>query len=235
MTMDGGIAGTPAYMSPEQAQGRETDPRSDIFSFGAVFYEMLSGRRAFEAPTAAETLSAVLRDDPPPARIPDALSRIITRCLEKSPAQRFQSVAELRAALEQASKSALSTPPAAPPASIAVLPFANMSSDPEQEYFSDGLTEEIINLLARIRWPEGDRADVGVLRSRGAACRLARLPKRSGVTSILEGSVRRAGNRIRVTAQLDQRRRRRVTAGRNGTIASWPTCSPCRTTLRRQS
>ncbi len=162
---------------------------------------MLSGRRAFEAPTAAETLSAVLRDDPPPARIPDALSRIITRCLGKSPAQRFQSVAELRAALEQVLKSALSTPPAPPPASIAVLPFTNMSSDPEQEYFSDGLTEEIINLLARV-----DGLKV-IARTSAFSFKRRNLPvgeiaEALGVTSILEGSVRRAGNRIRVTAQL---------------------------------
>ncbi len=201
MTLDGEIAGTPAYMSPEQAQGRETDARSDIFSFGAVLYEMLSGRRAFEASTAAETLSAVLRDDPPPARIPDALCRIITRCLEKSPTQRFQSVAELRAALEQVSRTALSTPPVAPPASIVVLPFANISSDPEQEYFSDGLTEEIINLLARV-----DHLKV-IARTSAFSFKGRSLPVRDiaealGVTSILDGSVRRAGNRIRVTAQL---------------------------------
>ena len=194
---------------------------------------MLSGRRAFEAPTAAETLSAVLRDNPPPARIPDALSRIITRCLEKSPTQRFQSVAELRAALEQASKSALSTPPAAPPASIAVLAFANMSSDPEQEYFSDGLTEEIINLLART---EGLKviARTSAFSFKGRSLPVGEIAEALGVTSILEGSVRRAGNRIRVTAQLVNAADG-VTAGRNGTIASWPTCSPCRTTLRRQS
>jgi eukaryotic-like serine/threonine-protein kinase len=201
MTLNGGIAGTPAYMSPEQAQGRETDARSDIFSFGAVFYEMLSGRRAFEAPTAAETMSAVLRDDPPAAAIPDALSRIITRCLEKSPTRRFQSVAELRAALEQVSKSGPSTPRAASPPSIAVLPFANLSSDPEQEYFSDGLTEEIINLLARV---DGLKviARTSAFSFKGRSLPIGDIAEALGVTSVLEGSVRRAGNRIRVTAQL---------------------------------
>jgi serine/threonine-protein kinase len=200
MTMESQITGTPAYMSPEQAQGQETDARSDIFSFGAVLYEMLSGRRAFEAASAAATLSAVLRDEPPPARMPDSLARIIKRSLKKAPGERFQTVAELRAALGQVSNCAASaTPPA--PLSVAVLPFVNMSSDPEQEYFSDGLTEEIINLLARI---DGLKviARTSAFAFKGRSMPVAQIAEVLGVTTILEGSVRRAGNRIRVTAQL---------------------------------
>ena len=202
MTIEGQIAGTPAYMSPEQAQGQETDARSDIFSFGAVLYELLSGRRAFDAASTAATLSAVLRDQPPPARIPDPLARIVKRCLEKAPGRRFQTVAELRAALEHVSHaaSASETTPT-PIASIAVLPFANLSSDPEQEYFSDGLTEEIINLLARI---DGLKviARTSAFAFKGRSVPVGQIADALGVTSVLEGSVRRAGNRIRVTAQL---------------------------------
>ena len=122
MTNQMTVSGTPAYMAPEQAQGGAADARSDIFSFGAVLYEMLSGRRAFSAPSAIETLTAVLRDDLPLLEAPAALSRIVRRCLEKSPGQRYQTAAELRAALEQLSN----TPETGP--SIAVLPFANLSS-----------------------------------------------------------------------------------------------------------
>src|SRR4029453_6257633 len=144
MTNETTVSGTPAYMAPEQAQGGAADARSDIFSFGAVLYEMRSGRRAFDGPSGIETLTAVLRDDPPPPDPPSALTAVVKRCLEKSPTARYQTVAELKAALEQIGDAAKSG------ASIAVLPFTNLSSDPEQEYFSDGLTEEIINALAHV-------------------------------------------------------------------------------------
>jgi len=131
------VVGTAAYMSPEQAQGKLLDTRSDIFSFGAVLYEMLGGRRAFA------TLGAVLRDEPAPLDSPAA--SVVNKCLAKLPSQRFQSMAELRAALAQIEAADKNQQP-----SIAVLPFANMSSDKEQEYFSDGLAEEVLNLLAKI-------------------------------------------------------------------------------------
>jgi len=195
MTSEMTVSGTPAYMAPEQAQGSPTDARSDIFSFGAVLYEMLSGRCAFTAPSAIETLTAVLRDDPPPLDAPPALSQIVKRCLEKSPASRYQTAAELRAALEQAS-----TVPEKG-SSIAVLPFANLSSDPEQEYFSDGLTEEVINALAHV--PDLKViARTSAFAFKGQQLPIGRIAEALHVSTILEGSVRRAGNRIRVTAQL---------------------------------
>ena len=144
-TMEGTVLGTPAYMSPEQAQGRTLDERSDVFSFGAVLYELLSGRRAFRGETPFVTVAAVVNEEPPPLATPAALDRIVSRCLAKQPRERFQAMAEIRAALEQAVVKPTGQQP-----SIAVLPFANMSRDPDDEYFSDGLAGEIINALTHV-------------------------------------------------------------------------------------
>src|SRR5512140_1267943 len=110
-------------MSPEQAKGEEVDARSDIFSFGVVLYEMLSGRSAFARNSSIETLSAILRDDPTPLDGPSNIFATVTRCLSKVPADRYQRISEVRAALETA---AIAKPADKQP-SIAVLPFANMS------------------------------------------------------------------------------------------------------------
>ena len=196
-TSEGVVAGTAAYMSPEQAQGRALDARSDVFSLGAVIYEMLSGARAFGGDTTAEILSAVLRDDPPPLIAPDNLGHIVRRCLAKHPGQRFASMLEVKAALQ--SPSAL--PSLDAKASIAVLPFENMSGDKENEYFSDGLAEEIINLLARI--PDLKViARTSAFAFKGKHEDVRKIALALGVTTVLEGSVRKAGDRIRVTAQL---------------------------------
>ena len=195
-TIDGTVAGTAAYMSPEQAQGKILDARSDVFSLGAVLYEMLSGARAFGGDTAPEILSAVLRDDPPPFVAPDGLEQIVRRCLAKHPGQRFSSMLELKAALQNTSVVSRDAK-----ASIAVLPFENMSGDKENEYFSDGLAEEIINLLAKI--PDLKViARTSAFAFKGKHEDVRRIAGALGVTSVLEGSVRKAGNRVRVTAQL---------------------------------
>src|SRR6202049_3281758 len=102
LTEAGAVMGTAAYMSPEQAKGEDVDARSDIFSFGLVLYEMFSGRRAFARNSSIETMSALLRDEPAPLDAPLKLSAIITRCLRKAPAERFQTAAEVRVALERA-------------------------------------------------------------------------------------------------------------------------------------
>lgn len=187
-TMTIGVSGTPLYMSPEQAEGKPLDARSDIFSFGSVLYELLCGKRAFSS------LAAVLRDDPTPL---DSPSRdVVVKCLSKQPGARYQSMTEVRAALEQvAAKPAESLP------SIAVLPFANMSGDKEQEYFSDGLAEEILNLLAKLPGLKVI-ARTSSFAFRGKEQDIRGIAEALNVTTILEGSVRRAGNRIRVTAQL---------------------------------
>lgn len=194
-TADGTILGTAAYMSPEQAAGKPVDKRSDIFSFGAVLYEMLSGRRAFGRGSILETLNAVVREEP--ASLDSPMADIVRRCLAKLPERRFQSIDEVRAALER-----IGTAPApqAQP-SIAVLPFANMSGDKEQEFFSDGMTEEIINALTKIPGLNVT-ARTSAFSFRGRHVEVREIAQKLGVENLLEGSVRKAGNRIRITAQL---------------------------------
>jgi serine/threonine-protein kinase len=195
-TLAGTILGTAAYMSPEQAEGKPADARSDVFSFGAVLYEMLSGRRAFEGESAISTMAAVLHKEPRRLDAPPALERVVMRCLEKQAARRFQTMAELREALQQ-----VTAKPAEKQPSIAVLPFANMSADKEQEYFSDGLAEEIINALVKIPGLKVI-ARTSAFAFKGQNADVRKIAETLGVAHVLEGSVRRSGNRIRVTAQL---------------------------------
>jgi serine/threonine-protein kinase len=195
-TADGTVLGTAAYMAPEQAEGKPLDERSDIFSFGAVLYEVISGTRAFAGDSVAQVLSGVLRDDPPALQTTPVLQQIVGKCLAKSPADRFQTVASLKAALEQARAPGVHRQP-----SIAVLPFTNMSGDKEQEYFSDGLAEEIINALAQIPGLKVT-ARTSAFFFKGKDVKVAQIANELGVEHILEGSVRKGGSRIRITAQL---------------------------------
>jgi eukaryotic-like serine/threonine-protein kinase len=193
-TIEGTVLGTAAYMSPEQAQGRPLDERSDVFSFGAVLYEMLSGRRALGGASMLDTLNSVVRDEPSPLQSP--AWAVVKQCLAKQPSQRFHNMTEVREALER-------TPveTAEHRSSIAVLPFANMSSDKEQEYFSDGLAEEILNLLTKVPALKVI-ARTSSFAFRGKDQDIRKIASALGVAHVLEGSVRRAGSRIRVTAQL---------------------------------
>jgi serine/threonine protein kinase/tetratricopeptide (TPR) repeat protein len=194
-TNAGVILGTVAYMSPEQAQGLPLDERSDIFSFGVVLYELLTGKRPFTGESTVGILSAVLRDEPRPINAPEAVAAIVRRCLAKRPADRFASTGELKAALHRITVTSPDKP------SIAVLPFANMSGDKEQEYFSDGLAEEIINALVQV--PDLKViARTSAFAFKGQNTDIRKIAEALGVTSVLEGSVRKSGNRIRVTAQL---------------------------------
>jgi eukaryotic-like serine/threonine-protein kinase len=199
-TLEGAVVGTAAYMSPEQAEGKTLDSRSDIFSFGAMLYEMLSGVRAFGGTTTLSVLNAVLRDTPSPLQATPGLERIVRQCLAKLPASRFQTMGEVRAALEQASRE-LVLPPASTQPSIAVLPFADMSPGRDHEWFGDGVAEEIINALTRVP------GLVVIARTSAFAFKgknedIRRIAGTLGVAHVLEGSVRRAGSRVRVTAQL---------------------------------
>ena len=191
------IAGTPQYMSPEQAEGGAFDARSDIFSFGAVLYQMLTGRGAFERESPVATLAAILRDDPPELHVAPEVDAVVARCLRKDPAERFQTIAEVRAALENA---ALKTKSQMQP-SIAVLPFANLSADKENEYFSDGLAEEIINALTQVPGLKVT-ARTSAFAFRGKEQDIRGIAEVLNVRTVLEGSVRRAGTRIRVSVQL---------------------------------
>src|SRR5260370_26860229 len=138
-TVEGAVLGTFAYMSPEQLQGKPAGAPADIFTFGAVLYEMLSGRRAFN--------TAVLREDPAPlAGVAPDLTAIVSRCLRKNPDERYPRMADVKSALEHVGQ----VPDLPSSQSIAVLPFANMSGDKDNEYFSDGLAEEILNALTRV-------------------------------------------------------------------------------------
>ncbi|MDE3168282.1 MAG: protein kinase, partial [Acidobacteriota bacterium] len=193
-TQAGTILGTAAYMSPEQAEGRPADARSDVFSFGLVLYEMLSGRRAFSGQTSVSTLAAILHKEPEPLGGPPEIEGIVKRCLRKAPAERFQTISDVAAAL-RAVRFSERTP------SIAVLPFANMSGDKENEYFSDGLAEEIINALTKVPGLKvAARTSTFAFKDKNEDIR--RIGETLGVAQVLEGSVRKSGNRLRVTAQL---------------------------------
>ena len=198
--------GTLAYMSPEQAAGRSLDERTDIFSFGIVLYEMASGRRPFQGPNAAAVLVALLNR--PAAAIPGidpGLQRVISRAMAREPGARYQRAEDLLVDLQ-----ALGTPtgPVAAPIaprttgpSIAVLPFANLSADPDQEYFCDGMAEELISALARVKGLSV-AARTSAFQFKGRSLDVSEIGERLKVQTILEGSVRKMGNRLRITAQL---------------------------------
>lgn len=201
-TQTGTVIGTASYMSPEQAEGRPVDTRSDVFGFGTVLYEMLTGRRAFYRDTPLGTALAILQADPPAFEAPLQLRGIVLRCLKKDPALRYQSMAEVVEALEGAAGAQLPPKPEKVP-SIAVMPFANLSADKENEFFSDGLTEEIINVLTHV---PGVRV-AGKTSSfwfRDKRATPAEIGQALMVEHLLEGSVRRASARVRVGAHLIQ-------------------------------
>ena len=251
-TEPGVVMGTVGYMSPEQVRGQRADPRSDIFAFGAILYEMLTGRRAFRGDSAIETMNAILKDEPPeisasrPGLSP-ALDRVVRRCLEKSPEERFQSARDLAFALQETVSGTAAAPPAtALPASrsrsilwftslglslvallvvliatnagglrgrlrgratgpriesLAVLPLENLSHDPEQEYFADGMTEELITDLAQIRSLRVI-SRTSVMAYKATKKPLPQIGRELNADAILAGSVQKSGDRVRITAQL---------------------------------
>jgi eukaryotic-like serine/threonine-protein kinase len=208
VSQPGLVVGTVSYMAPEQARGLNADLRSDIFAAGAILYEMLSGRRAFRGASPADTISAILREEPPSLSLsgiaaPPALLRILNRCLEKNPADRFQSARDVVFAIESISdaREQANVREKGIEKSIAVLPFANMGGDAEQEYFSDGLAEELITALAGL---SGLRvaSRTSAFRFRGRDLDIREIGKQLNVETVLEGSVRRSGKRLRITAQL---------------------------------
>ncbi len=204
LTETGLALGTPIYMSPEQAAGvSDVDGRSDIYSLGCTLYEMLTGDPPFAGSTAQAILARKSVERAPPIStlretVPRHLEETIATALARIPADRFATAAEFAAALTPGTRVA---PGGARRSAIAVLPFANMSADPENEYFSDGITEEIISAVAGI--PElRVTARTSAFQFKKREHDIREIGRKLDVGTILEGSVRKAGNRVRVTAQL---------------------------------
>jgi len=256
-TEPGLVMGTVGYMSPEQVRGQTADHRADIFAFGAILYEMLTGKRAFQKPTSPETMNAILNEDPGISQavlnLPLALQRIVHRCLEKNPEQRFQSASDLAFALEALSDSgsslssgtrnATEMPPSASVPrmrrwaigiasasvlalltvaimnvggwrnqllgrrgsptiqSLAVLPMENLTGDASQEYFSDGMTDELITELSKLSALKVI-SRTSVMQYKSTKKTLPQISRELGVDGIIEGSVAREGEQVRITVQL---------------------------------
>ncbi|HLB54425.1 MAG TPA: protein kinase [Gemmatimonadales bacterium] len=215
ITRTGMAVGTPAYMSPEQATGEEgIDGRSDLYSLGCVLYEMLAGEPPFTGPNAQAILSKRFVSPIPSVRatrdVPDSVDTAVTRALARTPVDRYPSTAEFAEALRQISleigAAAHRTPPepqqrAPVSKSIAVLPLTNRSADPENEYFSDGMTEEIINVLGKVPGVQVASC-TSSFAFKGKDVDVRQVGQKLGVSTVLEGGVRKVGNRIRITAQL---------------------------------
>jgi TolB-like protein/tetratricopeptide (TPR) repeat protein len=213
MTAAGVAVGTVGYMSPEQVRGEGLDARTDLFSLGVVLYEMATGQAPFQGGTGGAVLGAILHvAATAPVRlnpeVPAELQRIVNKLLEKNRATRYQSAADLELDLlwlkRERESGRGATPGVAGPAqapSLAVLPFANMSADKENEYFGDGLAEDVIAALAQVPGLR-EMARTSTFAFRGKEQDVREIGARLNVEHILEGSVRRAGSRIRVTAQL---------------------------------
>jgi TolB-like protein len=201
LTETGLSLGTPAYMSPEQAGGgRDVDARSDQYSLACVLYELLGGQPPFTGQNAGVVLSRHVLDPVPPlatlrSAVPAPVRTAIERALAKVSADRFANVAEFLAALEAPEV------PAAPEKSIVVLPFANLSPDADNEYIGDGLTEELIADLSKVRELRVIARN-SAMRLKGTNLDAPALRRELRVRYVLAGSVRRAGNNLRITAQL---------------------------------
>ena len=254
-TDSGAVLGTMGYTSPEQLRGQPADARSDIFSFGCVLYEMLAGRSPFLKATGAETITAIMSEDPPALaasgrQVPPALQEIVHRCLEKRPEDRFSSAHDLALALRAFSGSG-QTPATVPDRflprggrglwqrwpvwvaacvvivavlvgldvaglrgrvlggaaapkvhSLAVLPLANLSGDPGQDYLAEGLHEALITDLAKLRGLRRVIARSSVMRFKNTDKPARQIAGELGVDTLITGSVQREGDRVRVTAQL---------------------------------
>jgi serine/threonine protein kinase/tetratricopeptide (TPR) repeat protein len=213
LTQTGLSLGTPTYMSPEQAAGDfSTDGRSDLYSLGCVLYEMLTGEPPFTGVSAQAIIAKRFVAPIPRVQdtrdVPPALDTAVTRALARTPADRFPSAADFAAALlaisrqtDSGEQRGAASAPRSDARAIAVLPLANMSADPENEYFADGMTEEIINALAKVPGMQV-ASRTSSFAFKGKEVDVRQIGEKLGAASVLEGSVRKVGNRIRITAQL---------------------------------
>lgn len=207
ITQAGRFMGTPAYTSPEQARGKSTDQHTDIWSFGCIMYEMLTGHVPFEGETATDTVARILECEPDwqalPKETPMNIRTLLRRCLEKDPDQRLGNIAD--AAVEiTASLTSPAIPTAAGPGwvkSLAVLPLQNLTGDPKQEYFADGMTEALIADLGKIGALQV-RSRTSIMQYKDAKRPLSEIARELNVDVVMEGSVFRVGEQVRITAQL---------------------------------
>lgn len=208
LTKTGTTMGTVAYMSPEQARGEAIDHRTDLWSLGVVIYEMITKQLPFKSEYEQAVIYAILNEEPKPMtetrpEIPSELEQIVRKALAQNPDSRYQNAGDVLVDLEKLKPSILKREfsSAKPQPSIAVLPFTNLSADKEQEYFCDGMAEEIINALTQV---EGLHvvARTSAFFFRGKEIDIREIGRKLNVGAVLEGSVRKAGNRLRITAQL---------------------------------
>jgi len=210
LTKTGGVIGTIPYMSPEQLRGGKLDRRTDIWSWGVTMYEMLAGDRPFEAQTEATVMRAIMDLEPPSliARRPDVpqgLDQIISQCLRKNLEERPRDAGEIVEVLQSVTVRSSTVPVAPvaprPVASVAVLPFLNLNSEADNEYFSDGLTEELIHALSRLPGLQVV-SRTSAFEFKGKALNVRTIGEQLKVSAVVEGSVRRLGDRVRVSTQL---------------------------------
>ncbi len=204
LTQAGSTLGTVAYMSPEQAQGKEVDHRTDIWALGVVVYEMLTGQMPFKGEHEQAVICSILNEDPEPLTsfrtdIPSYVEQVVNKALEKDQTSRYQNIQEILQDLKTSPASTLTSPQQEK--SIVVLPFDDISPGKDNEYFSDGLTEEIITDLSKIHTLRVI-SRTSAMRLKGTEKDVTRIGKELNVRYVLEGSVRKAGNNLRITAQL---------------------------------
>jgi serine/threonine protein kinase/Flp pilus assembly protein TadD len=212
-TSPGSIIGTPAYMSPEQASGKVVDHRSDIWSVGVILFEMLTSSLPFEGDSDLSLMYAIVNENPFPlnkfrGNIPADIQRIIDRTLAKDPQQRYQSIKEFLGDLDLFEQGRLSivetrvmVAPRPEVPSIAILPFIDLSAEKDQEYFCDGLAEEIINDLSRVKGLQVASRN-STFQFKGKNLNISQIGQGLGVHKVLEGSIRKGGNQIRIAVRL---------------------------------